>query len=300
MASTCIITDSSVQFAQPNFLGSHNIRMINHQLEVGDKIYTQPNELKISNFPKQISRDFQPRVITPANEAIYEFISALLPQYDDLFIIVLSKELNPLFDRVADISSKLHGRAKIHCIDSQNVSIGLGMIVQTASELSAKGIPGDEVEQYLRKLIPHVYTLLCAPNLSYLYASGSIDYAQSVVGEMISLLSIFTIEDGKLDPLEKVKNIKGAVDFFIEFFDEFDDVKQLSVLQPAQPPISEMRLLHQHIEEVGSQASFSEYPINPFLATLIGPKAFGLALMENLKQDFHSSEHGNSVNNAVK
>ncbi len=290
MASTCVITDSSVQFAQPNFLGSQNIRIINHQIEVGGKIYDRLQELKISNFPRQISKDFQPKIVSPSNESLYELISSLLPKYDDLFIILLSKEINPLYDQVAAISSKLHGRARIHCIDSQNFSIGLGMIVQTASELSQKGVPGDDVEQYIRKLIPHIYTLLCSPNLSYLHWGGSIDYAQSVVGEMISLLSIFTIEDGKLNPLEKVKNVKGAIDYFIEFFDEFDDVKQLSILQPAPPTISEMRLLHQHIEEVGSEASYSEYPINPFLASLIGPKGFGLVLMENVKQDFHSGD----------
>ncbi len=290
MASTCIITDSSVQFAQPNFLGSNKIHIINHQIEVGGKVYERLHELKINSFPRQVSPDFQPKIITPSYESLYETISGLLPQYDDLFFIVLSKEVNPLFERISSVASRLHGRAKIHCIDSQNFSIGLGMIVQTASELAVKGVPGDDIEQFLRKLTPHVYTLLCTPNLSYLHWSGSIDYAQSVVGEMISLLSIFTLEEGKLNPLEKVKNVKGAIDFFVEFFDEFDNVKHLSVLQPAPPSINEMRVLHQHIDEVGSTATFSEYPINTFLASMIGPKGFGLVLMENVKQDFHTSK----------
>jgi DegV family protein with EDD domain len=284
MASYCIITDSSAQFAQPNFTGSQAVRIINHQIEIEGKIYTHLHELKVATFPRQISPEFQPRIIPLSNETITETIASLLPQYDDIFIILLSKELNPLYEQVASQSSKLHGRARIHCIDSQNVSIGLGMIVQTASEMLARNIAADEVEQYIRKLIPHVYMLLCAPNLSYLYLQGSIDYAQSVVGEMISMLSIFTLEDGRLNPLEKVKNVKGALDYFIEFFDEFDDVRQLAILQPAPPAIVEMRLLHQHIEEVGSNASYSEYPINPFLACMIGPKAFGLALMENLRR----------------
>ncbi len=291
MSSYCIITDSSVQFAQPNFSGSHDIRIINHQIEINGKTFTRQNELKIGSFPRQISPDFQPRIVPLSNDTITDTLASLLPQYDDLFIILLSKELNPLYDQVSGISAKLHGRARIHCIDSQNISIGLGMIVQTASEMLSNGIDADAVEQYLRKLIPHVYMLICTSNLSYLHLNGSIDYAQSVVGEMISLLSIFTIEDGKFNPLEKVKNVKGALDYFIEFFDEFDDVKQLTILQPAPPAISEMRILHQHIEEVGSEAGYSEYPINPFLASLIGPRAFGLALMENLRHDFQLAAH---------
>jgi DegV family protein with EDD domain len=284
MTSYGIITDSSVQFAQSNFPGSNAIRILHHQIEINGRAYSSQRELKIANFPHRISPDFQPRIIPFSIESLNESIASLLPQVDDLFIIVLSKELNPLFEQLADLSSKLHGRAHIHCIDSQNVSIGLGMIVQTASEMLAKGIPADDVEQHLRKLIPHVYMLLCAPNLSYLYLNGSIDYAQSVVGDMIDLLSIFTLEDGKLNPMEKVKNVRGALDYFIEFFDEFDEVKQITILQPAPPTLAELRLMHQHIEEVGSSATYSEYPINPFLATLVGPQAFGLGLMENLRR----------------
>ena len=282
MTSYSIITDSSVQFAQSNFPGSNAIRILHHQIEINGHVYSGAHELRIANFPRQISPDFQPRIIPFSNETLNESVASILPRVDDLFIIVLSKEFNPLYDQMSGLSAKLHGRAHIHCIDSQNISIGLGMIVQAASEMLSKGVAADDVEQQLRKLIPHVYMLLCAPNLSYLYLNGSIDYAQSVVGEMIELMSIFTLEDGKLNPLEKVKNVKGALDYFIEFFDEFDDVKQLTILQSAPPTLPELHLMHQHIEEVGSSASYSEYPINPFLASLVGPEAFGLGLMENL------------------
>lgn len=283
MGSTCIITDSSVQFTQPSFHGSQNIRLLNHQIDVAGKTYTDLHDLKIGSFPKDVSDDFQPKIITPSENDIQNLVSSLLPQYDHLFLILLSKELSPVFEIASNLCSTLHGRATIHCIDSQNTSVGLGFIVQTAAEMAAKGVPADDIEQYLRKLIPHIYTLLCTPNLSYLHWGGFIDYAQSIVGEMVSLLPIFSLEEGKFNPLEKVKNIKNAVDYFIEFIDEFENLAQVSILQPAPPAISDLRILHQHLEEMGENAVYTEYPINPFLASLIGPRGFGMVLMENIR-----------------
>lgn len=283
MSSTCIITDSSVQFTQPSFPGSQNIRILNHQINVAGKTYTDLHELKIGSFPKEITEDFQPKILPPNEADLHRFISSLLPNYDHLFIILLSKEISPTFEIVNHLSSTLHGRASIHCIDSQNTSVGLGFIVQTAAEMSSKGIPAETIEQSLRKLIPHIYTLLCTPNLSYLHWGGFIDYAQSIVGEMVSLLPIFTLEEGKLNPLEKVKNIKNAVDYFLEFVDEFENLAQVSILQPAPPAISDLRILHQHLEEIGENAVYTEYPINPYLASLIGPRGFGMVLMENIR-----------------
>lgn len=283
MGSTCIITDSSVQFTQMTFPGYHNIYLLNHQIEVSGKLYTDLHELKICSFPKEISKDFLPKLIPPSESEIRNLITSLLPNYDDLFLILLSKELSPTYEIAAKICSTLHGRAAIHCIDSQNVSVGLGFVVQTAAELATKGVPAERIEQHLRKLIPHIYTLLCTPNLSYLHWGGFIDYAQSVIGEMSGLLPIFTLEEGKLNPLEKVKNVKTAIDYFLEFIDEFEDLVQVSALQPAPPTITDLRMIHQHLEEIDGSTTYTEYPLSPYLASLIGPRGFGMVLMENVR-----------------
>lgn len=283
MGSTCIITDSSVQFTQLGFPGFQNIRILNQKIEVAGRVYTDLHELKICSFPKEITPDFKPKLIPPTELEIHNLITSLLPKYDDLFLITVSKEVSPTYEVAANICSTLHGRATLHCIDSQNISVGLGFVVQTASELATKGIPGEIVEQHLRKLIPHIYTLLCTPNLSYLHLGGFIDYAQAVVGEMSSLLPIFTLEEGKLNPLEKVKNIKSAIDYFLEFIDEFENLAQVSALQPTPPTISDLRMIHQHLEEIGGNTGYTEYPISPYLASLIGPRGFGMVLMENIR-----------------
>ena len=55
-------------------------------------------------------------------------------------------------------------------------------------------------------MIPHTYMMVCTPGLSYLYYAGIIDQAQAFVGEMLGLLPIFTLEEGQINAVEKVRS----------------------------------------------------------------------------------------------
>jgi DegV family protein with EDD domain len=282
MGSTCIITDSSAQFTYPGFPGKKCLTVIHHQIsftKTGEIIEPAP---RLNEIPAYVKGDFFPKVIVPSQDTIYSTILESLPLYDDILIILLSKEISPLYRDVEKMIASIHGHANLHLIDSQNTSLGLGLLVQYAADLVTKNLPLDEIEKKLRLIIPHIYTLFCTPNLSYLHAAGILDIGQSTVGEMLNLLPLFVMEDGKLNPLQKVKNQRSAVDYFIEFVDEFDKLLHVAFIQPTPPVINESKLLHQHLDEVFPDTAYTEHLINPYLYTLFGPRGFGMVVMENI------------------
>ncbi len=99
---------------------------------------------------------------------------------------------------------------------------------------------------------------------------------------MLSFLPIFTLEEGRLIPVEKVKSIRNVVDYFIEFIDEFDNLQNISIIQPAPLSHNESRLIRQHVDEFYPEADYSEHTINPYLASLIGPQGMGIVIKENI------------------
>ena len=147
-------------------------------------------------------------------------------------------------------------------------------------DLISKNVNGNQIEEILREQVPHIYTLLCTPGLSYLHNAGFIDKGQGVVGEMLSLLPIFSLEEGKFTPIDKLKNTHGVIEYFIEYIEEFDDLLQVSFLQSKPPAIQEAKLIKQYIEENYPDTIYTEHPHNNYLASLIGPKGFGLVVIE--------------------
>jgi uncharacterized protein len=282
MGASCIITDSSIQFTNPVPHGNRNLKVLSHAICASSDGTLKTSELKVIDFPKYISPKFIPLIEPPSRDLIRNLLAENLSAYDDIFIILISKEISPLYEVVEGIVNTLHGHANIHLIDSQNTSLGLGLIIEYANELINASLSAAEVEKALRLMIPHVYTLLCTPNLSYLQAAGLLDKGQATIGEMLSLYPLFLIEEGKLNSIQKVKNQHAAVDYFIEFVDEFEHLKHVALLQPAHPGIPDTRLLHQHLDEYFPDTTYSEHSISPFLASMIGPRGFGMAVMEKI------------------
>ncbi|MCX6054487.1 MAG: DegV family protein [Chloroflexi bacterium] len=280
MSSTCILTDNAIQFTKACFSDDIAFLFLDYKASYSIPSVSNKSKTQLSDFPKQLLFEQISILVPPSNEEISEIISSSINSYDDVFILLHSKQINPIFQTVTDILGKMHGRASIHLIDTQSISVGQGYIIQYAHDLISKNIPGFEIDRLLRETIPHIYTLICSPNLSYLYASGFCDIGQCVVGEMTSLLPIFGFESGKLNSLEKVKNIRGVIEYFIEYIGEFADLLQVSFLQTTPPMHSESKVLRQFIEDVFPTTNYSEHPINNYLTSRIGPKGFGLIVIE--------------------
>jgi len=282
MGRSCILTDNAAQFTRPIFSGYKNLLFLEENVEIQKDVILDLRKARVSDFPKHVNAAFPVRLLPLSPEEIKEKLHLFSQTYDDIFILLVSRDLHPIYNIIEDLIQNIHGRATIHLLDTQSVAIGEGQIIQIAADLVEKGGNGMRIEEQLRVAIPHVYTLLSTPNYSYLYNSGFLDLGQAVSGEILSFLPIFNLEDGKLNPVEKVKNVRNVIDYFIEFIDEFEDISNISMIQPSLNGFSESKLIRQHIDEFFPETSYSEHPINPFLASLIGPQGTGIIITESI------------------
>jgi len=280
MGTSCVLTDNAAQFNRPNFPGYKYVHFFPEEIELQEGITKDIQEIKVSDFPKRVSRGYPAQLIPLGAETITNKILSLYQKYDEIFIILISAALHPLYGLTTDVVKKLRGRGAIHLIDSLTLGIGEGYIVQLASELINRNENSALIEEKLRSTIPHTYTLLCTPNFSYLQKSGFIDKGQSISGELLGFLPIFSLEEGNLNPVEKVKNHRNVVDYFIEFIDEFDKLENIALIQPSAVNYNETRLIRQHVDEFHPDTYYSEHTINPYLASLIGPQGMGIVITE--------------------
>lgn len=280
MRKSCILTDSSAQFSQPSFIGKHLIRVIPMDVEYESRIFTEGKDLKLSRLPLSSTRVLHPQILTPGVTHFRELFLSLSQVYDEILVLLMSNQLSPIYDQIVQAVTPIQSHTDIHIINSQTTSVGLGILVQSAAQLMDEGVSVTEIERRLRKQIPHIYTLLCTPGLSYLHYAGILDQAQATVAELLNMFPIFTLEEGRLTPLEKVRSQRSALDFFQEFLDEFDDLDQIALLQGTPQLLQESRLLKQYAAETHPSALYSEHTINTILATLTGPRCLGLVVSE--------------------
>jgi DegV family protein with EDD domain len=280
MSSVCILTDSAAQFPQLGFPGRNDVRVISYTTEINGNRYEEGQELKTSDLPPSANEALHPCLIAPSVEKFRGMYTSLSQHYQEIIVILTSANLTQAFQNAREAENFVQGRVKVTVIDSQTTSVGLGLLVQTAAESVARGRNGVDIERIVRSVIPHTYMMVCTPGLSYLYYSGIVDQAQAFVGEMLGLMPIFTLEEGQISAVEKVRNTRGLVDFMQEFVLEFDELLHIAFIQSVPAMSHEARLMREHAQASFPQTPFSEHSINPALATLLGPRTIGLVAVE--------------------
>jgi DegV family protein with EDD domain len=275
-----IITDSTAQFPNPSFAGKDLVRIIPFDIKIDGKIYKEGKGIKASDFPLTTKNASKPTLVVPSAVEIANLFTTLLNSFSELLVVVTSTNLLPIYENAINAVELIQGGTAIQVINSQTISSGLGLLVQTGAEAISNGASLTDAERQVRQLVPHVYTLICAPGLKYLYANGMIEYTQAIVGEHLNLHPIFTLEEGYPKALCKVRNFRHAQDFFQEFIEEFDQLQHIALLKGANPQPIDNRLLRQFVQEYFPDSPFSEHRLNPFVASIFGPRTLALIVVE--------------------
>ncbi|NMC54374.1 MAG: DegV family EDD domain-containing protein [Chloroflexi bacterium] len=278
MNSICIVTDDSAQFLTPQFPGSSFTHILPNQIHLEGK---SQKISSVRDLPKTAGEDFHPRLEGPSTESFRQLFQHVGQSFNVIICILNSSHLTSSVDNAREAAAGFHGAPVIQIIDSGSFSIGLGLIVQSAAKAIQQGANGVEVERIARDMIQRSYAVICAPGLSYLSSNHFLDHAQASVGEMLSIFPVYSLEDGNLVPVDKVRNHRHAIIYYQEFIEEFDDLENIAFLQSAPPNPQDTRLLREFVHENFGGAVFSEHSINLPCASLFGPRTTSLFLVES-------------------
>jgi DegV family protein with EDD domain len=284
MGKICILTDNSAQFPQLGFQGRNDVLSIPLQVEYRGKVFDDSKEIKASFLPPFATDQNHVRLAPPDVGSLVQLFTRLAQSYDEILAIFLSSSLSPLYSQAQLAAQQIIGQVKITLIDSQTTSIALGIMVQTAAQSAAKNMPVVEIEKLIRSMIPHTYMVLCIPGLSYLYYSGIIDRSQALAGELLGILPLFTLEEGTLSAIEKVRNNRALLDFLQEFMLEFEEISHIAFIQSIPALSKEVKILREHSQLNFPKVPFSEHTISLSLASIVGPRTSGIIIVEKIDQ----------------
>jgi len=254
--------------------------------QAGVRDYQDGTDLDHEELLLRMAQDrIKPKIIGPTAEQFRRVYSHLVRRTDQIISLHSSASLS-LICREAQLAAReFLGRCDIIVMDSETLSLGLGILVEEAARLASESIPLPEIMRLIRGVIRRIYIVLITDTLDYLEHSRLISPAQAIVGTMLGIKPFLAIEEGQIIPLEKVRNRDRAIDKLVEFASEFSDIEQMVILQSTSYPTEETKLLQ---ERLALAAPGKEYPIllyGPLLASHIGPDGMGLVVYEGKNRE---------------
>jgi DegV family protein with EDD domain len=276
-----IVTDSTVHLA-PDVIQQFGIVVVPCRIRIDDREYLDGIDLGEEDFYSLVyeqgkSAETRP----PLVEDLYSVYRTLNQETTEIISIHISEALSRTCEHARRAVDMLLGQCKIVVIDSQTVSMGLGILVEAAARAAAEGQALDDIVRLVRGLIPQVYVVFFSENLDYLERGGRIGHAQALLGTMLGIKPFLTLEEGEILPMEKVRTRPEALEKLIEFVSEFDAIRRLAIVKGALSRSDEIESLLASLRELFPALDIPVINYGPVLASHIGPNTLGMIVYED-------------------
>ena len=280
MTQVKIITDSSADLP-PEIAAALGITVLPLTIHFGNKVFREGVDLNAQEFFDHLAHNGAfPKATPPPLDLFESTYAELMKQTDQIVSIHVSSKLSQTFMRAQRAAAPLLGRAKIHVIDSQLVSVGLGTLVIAAAQAAARGENVHQVVRLVRGMIPRIYIAFFSDTLEYLERGGRIRKAQAILGGMLNIKPLLIFEDGDLVALEKVRTRAKAVEKLVEFIVEFTHIERMVILHSTTP--DDVNLLIEQINLALPNLEMKVELYGPTLGAHLGPGALGVVVYEGM------------------
>jgi len=289
MTKIHVVTDSGARFANQRLLQQYPVTVVPYQLEIAGTRYQEDIDLTPEESMRLIkSQSKPPTLIAPTEEDYVEVYTRLSRVYDGIISIHTSREMTDSWQHAQRAAQRVSGECEIVAIDSRSICAGQGMLVRLAGQAALDRLDYEDAVQKVRDAVDRIYTAFYTDSLEYLYANGIMSQSRAILGAMLKIKPILSVEEGKAMVIEKVRTRSQAIDRIIEFLVEFDDIDDAMIVQNRTHITEQARQLQDRlsVEFPGRHFPYTMYGMA--LSVLFGGDATGVMVLESEMEAFEN------------
>lgn len=281
---TAILTDtnSGISSAEAEELG---IFLIPMPIIIDDETFYEGQNITEEAFYQALASDKKVTTSQPSPADVLDYWDALLQKgFDEVVYIPMSSGLSNSCHAAMGFAEDYD--AKVFVVDNHRISVTLKASAIMAKKLSDMGKSGSEIKAVLEEDAYHSSIYISVNTLTYLKRGGRITPAAAMIGSVLNIKPILTIQGEKLDSFSKARSMKKCEQRMIEALlndkeKRFADVpnEQLSIGAAGTCFSEEEQLNWKHaLEEAFPGADVFYNPLSASIGCHTGPGAVGVGL----------------------
>jgi len=206
-----IIVDSASSIA-PDLAQELGIHLIPMKVLFGEETYLDGVNLDSNQFYERLVSSPQlPKTSQPSAGEFLDLFQRLTADGSELLCILISHQLSGTLSSAEAARDMLPNRS-IHIFNSLSVSIGEGLMAMAAADMAAAGQPIEAILARLERMRTQMRIYFVVDTLEYLQRGGRIGGATAFLGTLLKVKPLLYIENGRIEPLEKVRTKQKAVE----------------------------------------------------------------------------------------
>ncbi len=197
---------------------------------------------------------------------------------DTILVVTLTSELSGTYQSA--VAAREAVDAPVTVFDSRVASLGHGAMARTAARLRDRGASLEEILAGLEHMRDNTFIVFTVASFDYLQKGGRIGRASALVGSLLNIKPLLTLEQGLLEPLTRVRGMRKALQEMVDRFRTFVDEHPGGRITVDYIHIQDeeaVERLRAAVESAGIDATFQGvYQIGAVLTSHVGPGTFGL------------------------
>ena len=214
-----IVTDGacSLSPARGEELGIHIAPVY---LTFGDKTYRAGMDLDDAEFYKLLAASKKlPTTAQPTGADFLNIYKKLADEVDEIITIVISHHMSATIQS-AEMAREQFDKIPVHIVDSESVSLGLGMMSLAAAKAAEQGQDAQAILKRINGIKQRLNVIFTVKTLEYLHKGGRIGGATAFLGSALDIKPILYINDGRIEPLEKQRTRIRSISRLLELTKE--------------------------------------------------------------------------------
>ena len=278
--STAIVVDSTADL--PDYLAADpNVSMVPLTVYFGEEAYLDWVEMEPREFYARLKTAPElPRTSQPSAGAFLERYRTLRQQYQRVYSVHLSGKLSGTCASAEVAQSQIDG---VKVVDSQVATGGIALLVDRLVERLDRGMPEEKFDAYIDKFLAEKTFYFLPTTLDQLFKGGRIGRASHLMGTLLNIKPVLSIDEGVVDVYKKVRGVRQALEVMRDGMLERTQpglVTYVSLSHALNMPVLEqLRGLVEGVADRDIQTRLTSV-VGSVIGTYVGPGAVALCFIQ--------------------
>ena len=198
--SVTILVDSTCDLSDV-LINQNNIKVLPLHVNFGEETYLDRENITVDElFNKVAKTGIMPKTAAISPARYYEAFKAELDKGNEVVTMGIGSGFSGTYQNanIALDDFTEEEQARIHIIDSRNLSTGTGLLALKACKFRDQGLNGAEIKARVEELVPRVRSMFSIDTLEYLHKGGRCSGTTRLFGTMLKIKPVIRVVDGAM------------------------------------------------------------------------------------------------------
>jgi DegV family protein with EDD domain len=272
--SVRIVTDSTCDLPSET-ISEYSIWVVPLYINIGKQSYLDGVDITRQEFYTRLPEfSVSPTTAVPSPEKFLALYNALAEEgATEVLSIHVSSGLSAILN-VAHVAANDTRSLPVTVLDSRQLSLGTGFLVETAARLAKEGCTVSEIFPVLQAQIKRTHVFAALDTMEFLKRSGRVNAVVAGLSSFLQIKPIMKMYDG-VASAERVRTRQHARNRLVQLLGNLGELERVAIVHThSAERVAELRQAAAHLLPT---EELLEVDITPVIGAHIGPGVAGFA-----------------------